>query len=128
MSEEQTPATETPVTPQPTARQRFTDRVWGVRDVIVVAVVALLLGGVIGAGLASIGGHDRRDDRFGPGMHGRFDKHFTGRPGGPMMMPPGQRMKLQQREMRQFREFMKFRQWQRSHRGATPSPSSGAQG
>ena len=114
------------------SRPRFGDRVWGLRAVIVVAVVALLLGGGIGAGLASIGGHDRHHDRhhdrMGPGMHGKFDKHFPGRPGGPMMMPPGQRMKLKQRELRQFREFQRFRQWQRSHPAASPSPSTGAQG
>ncbi len=57
--------------------QRFRDRLWGLRAVILVALASVILGGLGGAGLASFGGHE--DGRSGPGNH-RFQ---GGGPGGP---------------------------------------------
>ena len=76
-----------------TPRQRFTDRLWGFRAVIAVALASVIIGGLGGAALASLGGrHD--DGRSGPG----FGHHFRGGPGqqgrGPNGFgPPGQMKK-----------------------------------
>jgi hypothetical protein len=59
--------------------QRWRDRAWSLRAVIAVGLVAVVLGGLAGAAIASVGGH--QDQRGGPGF-GRFH-------GGPGM-PPGQ--------------------------------------
>jgi len=73
-------------------RQRFVDRVWSLQAVIVVALVALVLGGLAGAGLASVGDHQ---DRRVP--HGRFQR------GGPMMPPGGQRWRWDDGSGQQWR-------------------------
>jgi hypothetical protein len=76
---------------QTAPKQRFTDRLWGLRAVIAVAIASVIIGGLGGAALASLGGrHD--DGRSGPG----FGHHFRGGPGqgqgrGPNgFTPPGQ--------------------------------------
>jgi hypothetical protein len=81
------PAETQPVEPtvQQPARTRWRDRSWSLPVLVVVALVAVLLGGLGGAALASVGGH--QDGSRGPG--------FGRGPGGPGMMPgrgvPGQR-------------------------------------
>ena len=70
----------------PTAT-RFRDRLWGLRAVIAVALAAVVLGGLGGAALASIGDH-QDERRSGPGR-GQFGRG----PGG----PPGQMRHFQQR-------------------------------
>ena len=56
---------------------RLNERDWSFRSVIAVALVSLIIGGLGGAGLASVGQDD--DERhLGPG-HGRLDK--SGRDG-----------------------------------------------
>ncbi len=74
---------------QITPRQPFTERLWSFRAVIAVALAAVIIGGLGGAALASLGGrHD--DGRSGPG----FGHQFRGGPGhgrGPNgFAPPGQ--------------------------------------
>jgi hypothetical protein len=59
--------------------QRWRDRAWSLRAVIAVGLVAVVLGGLAGAAIASVGDH--QDQRGRPGF-GRFH-------GGPGM-PPGQ--------------------------------------
>lgn len=59
---------------------RWRDRAWSLRAVIAVGLVAVVLGGLAGAAIASVGDH--QDQRRGPGF-GRMQ-------GGPGM-PPGQR-------------------------------------
>jgi hypothetical protein len=59
-------------------RARWRERTWSLPVVVVVALVAVLLGGLGGAALASVGDH--QDGRRGPG--------FGRGPGGPGM--PGQ--------------------------------------
>lgn len=105
--------TETP--PQPTAAQpgpgepaaapqrRFRDRLWGLRALVVVALVSVLLGGLAGAALAGLG--EDHHDRFGPG-------HGFQRGDGPMM-PPG-------REWRRDRRRDLIERWMERH--GTPSP------
>jgi len=102
-------------------KQRFRDRVWGLRAMIAVALASVILGGLAGAALGSFGDHGD-EGRFGPG-HGRFQR------GGPMG-PPG---------MMRWKERQDFKQWQRDQQGppgvppspptpaptpATPTPSS----
>ena len=59
-----------------TPRQRFVDRVWSFRALIAVALASVILGGLAGAALASVGDHqDRRD------FPGRF--HRGGQLGQP---------------------------------------------
>ena len=70
-------------------KQRWTDRLWGFKTVIAVALASVIIGGLGGAALANIGGSDG-DDRRGPG----FGHQFRGGPGqgrGPNGSgPPGQ--------------------------------------
>ena len=51
-------------TPEASTKQRFVDRVWSFRALIAVALAAVILGGLGGAALASVGDHQ---DRRGPG-------------------------------------------------------------
>jgi hypothetical protein len=60
------------------ARQRLRDRLRSLRAVIAVALASVIIGGLGGAALASVSGHD--DGRMGPG-HGRFHR------GGPAPTP-----------------------------------------
>lgn len=70
-------------------KQRWTDRVWGFRAVVAVALASVIIGGLGGAALANLGGRDG-NDRTGPG----FGHQFRGGPGqgrGPNgFVPPGQ--------------------------------------
>lgn len=68
--------------PPPSRWQRFRERAWGLRSMVVVALAALIIGGLGGVALgrASEGGHDGRG---GPGGH-RFGQ------GGPGNGGPGQ--------------------------------------
>ena len=79
-----TPAQRPPLPPDrpPVAEghpQRWRDRAWSLRAVIAVGLTSVILGGLAGAAIATVGDH--QDQRRGPGF-GRFH----GRPG----MPPGQ--------------------------------------
>ena len=60
--------------------QRWRDRAWSLRAVIAVGLASVILGGLAGAAIATVGNH--QDQQRGPGF-GRFQ-------GGPGM-PPGQR-------------------------------------
>ncbi|MBV9830833.1 MAG: hypothetical protein JOZ82_04500 [Marmoricola sp.] len=60
-------------------KARWRDRSWPLPAVVVVALVAVVLGGIGGAALAATSNHE--DVRRGPGF-GRFH-------GGPGMVPPG---------------------------------------
>ncbi len=70
---ENEPAPETPPqTPQP-VRQRWHQRTWSLPALVVVALVAVLLGGLGGAALATAGNHQDGRRGFGPGqgfLHG----------------------------------------------------------
>jgi hypothetical protein len=57
------------------ARQRLRDRLRSLRAVIAVALASVIIGGLGGAALASVSGHD--DGRMGPG-HGRFNRGGPG--------------------------------------------------
>jgi len=77
-----------PAAEQP-PRQRWTDRLWGLKAVIAVALASVIIGGLGGAAVAGL--RDRNgDDRTGPG----FGHQFRGGPGqgrGPRgFVPPGQ--------------------------------------
>jgi hypothetical protein len=64
-------------------RERWRDRAWSFRSVIAVGLVAVLLGGLAGAAIATVGDH--QDRRGGPGF-GRF--HGPGRPPGGLGQGP----------------------------------------
>ncbi|MEP6817563.1 MAG: hypothetical protein ABI873_18660 [Marmoricola sp.] len=58
----------------PALRQRFMDRLWGIKSMIAVALAAVVLGGLGGAAIAKAGDGGDQGDRFGPGGgHGGFD-------------------------------------------------------
>jgi hypothetical protein len=84
-----------PPAAEPPTRKRWTDRPWGFKAIIAVALASVIIGGLGGAALANLGGRDG-DDRTGPG----FGHQFRGGPGqgrGPNgFVPPGQQ-KLQER-------------------------------
>ena len=70
-------------------RQRWTERLWGLKALIAVAVASVIIGGLGGAAVAGLG--DRHgDDRTGPG----FGHQFRGGPGHGRgargFVPPGQ--------------------------------------
>ena len=74
-------------------RQRWTERLWGLKAVIAVAVASVIIGGLGGAAVAGLG--DRHGDRQGDGRTGPgFGHQFRGGPGqgrGPRgFVPPGQ--------------------------------------
>jgi hypothetical protein len=60
-----------PDRPEDGPRQRFADRVWSLRALIAVALASVILGGLGGAALASVGDDDGRDGRDGPGRFHR---------------------------------------------------------
>jgi hypothetical protein len=64
-------------------RARWHQRTWSLPVVVVVALVAVLLGGLGGAALASVGDHQDGRRGFGPGNNRGF--------GGPGQQGPGQR-------------------------------------
>ena len=80
-------------------KQRWTDRLWGFRTVVAVALASVMIGGLGGAALANLGGGDG-DDRTGPG----FGHQFRGGPGqgrGPKgFVPPGQLKRLERGDQR----------------------------
>ncbi len=78
---------------QTTPRRRFTDRLWGFRAVIAVALASVIIGGLGGAALASMGDGrdgDRSGSRFGHQFRGGPGQHGHGRHG---FGPPGQMKK-----------------------------------
>lgn len=72
-----------PDQPAAAPRPAFKDRLWSLRAVIAVALASVILGGLGGAALASVG-HDH--DRRGGPFQGRFGRG----PMGPNQMGPGQ--------------------------------------
>ena len=94
---EDTPHQESgPAATEHPAKQRWTDRSWGSRAVIAVALASVIIGGLGGAALANLGGRDG-DDRTGPG----FGHQFRGGPGQGRghqgFVPPGQQKKQERR-------------------------------
>jgi hypothetical protein len=91
--------------------QRWRDRAWSLRAVIAVGLVAVVLGGLAGAAIASVGDH--QDQRGGPGF-GRFQ-------GGPGM-PPGQG-RMGQRPQWRFNDPYGSgqRQWDQQQRPGGPN-------
>lgn len=72
----------------PAARRGFLDRLWGWKAAVVLALAGLLLGGLVGAGVAMAAGHDRggRGDFGRMGHHGMWgerdgDREGMGGPG-----------------------------------------------
>ena len=88
-----------PAAAEPAPKQSWTDRRWGFKAVIAVALASLIIGGLGGAALADLGGRDG-DDRTGPG----FGHQFRSGPGqgrGPKgFVPPGQLKKQERRDDR----------------------------
>jgi hypothetical protein len=78
-----------PPTAERPPTQRWTERLWGLKAVIAVALASLVIGGLGGAAVAGLGDH-HGDNRTGPG----FGHQFRGGPGqgrGPRgFVPPGQ--------------------------------------
>ena len=86
------------VTVQP-SKQRWTDRPWGFRAVVAVALTSVIIGGLGGAALANLGGRDG-DDRTGLGFGHQFrGGHGQGRgPNG--FVPPGHQKLLERGDQR----------------------------
>lgn len=80
-------AAESTATPaaQPAAeppKQRFVDRLWGLKSMIAVALAAVILGGLGGAAIAKAGEGDGQRGGFGPGgRHGGFGNQLGDRGG-----------------------------------------------
>jgi hypothetical protein len=90
----QQPAEHT-VAQQPVAsRQRFVERVWGLKAVIAVALASVIIGGLGGAALAKGGDRQGRDGRmgFGHGPGPGFGQGFGRGPNG--QGPPGQMKRM----------------------------------
>jgi len=87
--EEQTTSFPANTPPEAQSRQqRWRDRAWSFRSVIAVGLVAVLLGGLAGAAIATVGDH--QDQRRGPGFS-RFHGGPGRPPGGLGQGPMGQR-------------------------------------
>ena len=80
------PAAEQPVQQPGPTKQRFVDRVWGLKAIIAVGLASVIIGGLGGAALAKGGEGQGGNDRFGHG-HG-FGPGFGRGPNG--QGPPGQ--------------------------------------
>ena len=78
----QAAAPQQPVTPA-AGKPGLRERLWGLRALIAVALASVILGGLGGAALASVGKDGDGDGRGGPGQ-GRFQR------GGPGGFNPGQ--------------------------------------
>jgi hypothetical protein len=94
---------------QPTATQRFRERLWSLRAVIAVALASVIVGGLGGAALANLADHGD-DRRAGPGRGG-FQR---GGPGG----PPG--LDGNPQDHRQGRDGTGRRQWPGGGGGVPP--------
>jgi hypothetical protein len=91
------PPTAGPTAQPAPARQRFVERVWGLKAVIAVALASVIIGGLGGAALAKGGDRQGGNDRMGFG-HGNghgFGQGFGRGPNG--QGPPGHRNGRMQR-------------------------------
>ena len=82
-----------PPTAERSPRQRWTERMWGIKAVIAVALASVIIGGLGGAAVAGLGdrhGDHRGDGRTGPGFGHQF-RDGPGQGRGPRgFVPPGQ--------------------------------------